>query len=352
MRVLLQRVPQATVTIKTTAPRRLFERALTNRFDVIELECDAGMVQIDSLNVDVPASLQRARAFQRSLPRLVDAERAFLEDIRPKIVIGDIPPLAVAAAAAARVPALVIGNFTWDWIYEGYPEESPGDLVGDIRRIYQGATRALRLPLACGFAGLEGITADIPFIARESQRSRDEVRQILGLSPRSAGKPLVLISFGGYGVKGMNTAALGALKDYTVATTDIPTKAHQIQPAPGILYISEEQLFAGGLKYQDLVRAADVVATKPGYGIVSDALANGAALLYSSRGRFPEYEILVREMPRYVRAQFIEQGNLLSGNWAPSLETLLAQPPPAETPALNGAEVAVDEILQLAPRQG
>jgi hypothetical protein len=86
--------------------------------------------------------------------------------------------------------------------------------------------------------------------------------------------------------------------------------------------------------------------TKPGYGIISEAIANETALLYTSRGRFVEYDVLVKEMPRYLRAQFIEQGDLLRGNWAPSLEKLLTQPSPPEKPALNGAEVAAEEILK------
>ena len=95
------------------------------------------------------------------------------------------------------------------------------------------------------------------------------------------------------------------------------------------------------------MRAADVVVTKPGYGIISEAIANDAALLYTSRGHFVEYDVLVREMPRYLRAQFIEQEDLLSGNWSAALEKLLRQPPPPEKPALNGAEVAAEEILKL-----
>jgi L-arabinokinase len=210
--------------------------------------------------------------------------------------------------------------------------------------------------MAGGFTGLEEITTDIPFIARESQREADDVRRLIGLPPRAGDKPLVLIAFGGYGVEGLDTAALGALKDFTIATTDIPASAPEglrrgkpsaIRPAPGILYISEEQLYRSGLQYEDLVRAADVVATKPGYGIISEAIANETALLYTSRGRFVEYDVFVKEMPRYLRTQFIEQRDLLAGNWAPALETLLSQPPPPERPALHGADVAAEEILRL-----
>ena len=112
-----------------------------------------------------------------------------------------------------------------------------------------------------------------------------------------------------------------------------------------MLSISEQHLYGCGLRYEDLVRAADVVVTKPGYGIISEAIANDTALLYTSRGHFVEYDVLVKEMPRYLRAKFIEQEHLLTGDWSAALKRLLSQAAPPERPALNGAEVAAQEIL-------
>ena len=207
-----------------------------------------------------------------------------------------------------------------------------------------------------GFTGLAHVTRDIPFIARRSQRTQDEVRQALGLPPRAAGTPLVLISFGGYGVAGLDARALATLGNYTIATTDTPSSAarpggdNAIKSAPGLLTLSEQQIHDNGLRYEDLVRAADVVVTKPGYGIISEAIANGAALLYTSRGHFVEYDVLVREMPRYLRAEFLEQKQLLSGDWSAALERLLSQAPPPEKPALNGADIAAEEILKLVTK--
>ncbi len=98
------------------------------------------------------------------------------------------------------------------------------------------------------------------------------------------------------------------------------------------------------------MRGAAVVVTQPSYGIISEAIANGAALLYTSRGQFLEYDVLVREMPRYVRVEFIEQEDLLSGNWSTALHTLMNRPAPLERPPLNGAEIAAEEILELVTK--
>ena len=48
--------------------------------------------------------------------------------------MGDIPPLAFAAAHAAGLPSVAVANFTWDWVYEDYEPERFGapDLVIEI----------------------------------------------------------------------------------------------------------------------------------------------------------------------------------------------------------------------------
>ena len=55
------------------------------------------------------------------------------------------------------------------------------------------------------------------------------------------------------------------------------------------------------------------MVTKPGYGIIAECVANGTAMLYTSRGHFVEYDVLVREMPRFVRCGFIDQEALFAG---------------------------------------
>ena len=312
---LIRAQPDARMVVKTAVPHRLFEPTLRGRCECVELQCDAGMVQIDSLNIDAAESVRQAVAFQQRIPALAAAEGAYLRESNACLAVGDIPALAVAAAHAAGIPSVLIGNFTWDWIYEHYRDDVVPTLVRDIRRIYRDTTLALCLPMSGGFEGFTSNLRDIPFIARRSQRTQDDVRRALGLPPRAQGKPLVLTSFGGHGIAGLNTSALAGLTDYTIATTDLTAN-----PISGLLYISEKQVYDSGLRYEDLVRGADVVVTKPGYGIISEAIANDAALLYTSRGDFVEYDVLVREMPRYLRTEFIEQKDLLSGNWKDGIE--------------------------------
>ena len=97
--------------------------------------------------------------------------------------------------------------------------------------------------------------------------------------------------------------------------------------------------------HEDVVAAVDVVVTKPGYGIISECAANDTALLYTDRGHFIEYDVLVREMPRYVRCAYLPQAKILTGHWQAALDQLIAAPGPAARQAVDGADVAARWIL-------
>jgi len=93
--------------------------------------------------------------------------------------------------------------------------------------------------------------------------------------------------------------------------------------------------------------AADVVVTKPGYGIIAECLANGAAMLYTSRGRFAEYDVLVAGLPRILRSRFIGHEDLFGGRWQAHLDAVLAQPAPPDHPRTDGAALASRYLLSL-----
>jgi L-arabinokinase len=118
--------------------------------------------------------------------------------------------------------------------------------------------------------------------------------------------------------------------------------------APGspanVRVVGNGDLERAGVDYVDLVGAADVVVTKPGYGIVSDAIAAGTRMLYTDRGDFPEYPILVREMAQWLACAYVTNAQLLEGRFATEIHALLATPMPPPPP-LDGARQAADRIL-------
>jgi hypothetical protein len=331
------------VVVRTAAARWLFDVSVRRAVEFHDVRCDTGVVQSDSLHLDEPRSIEQAARFMADIDALAAAEAAFLRERGATMVVGDIPPLAFLAAHEAGLPSVAIGNFTWDWIYAGYPEalaSAPG-LVPAIRRAYRLASRTLRLPMWGGFEEWGSPIIDIPFVGRHSTRSPDDVRRQLGVSRDSR---MVLLSFGGLGISGLALEPLSRLDGYAVVTTTHAFDAVGPVP-PGVRVLEDRAVYARGLRYEDLVRAADIVVTKPGYGIITECLANDAAMLYTDRGRFAEYEVLVREMPKYLRCRFLPREDLFSGRWGPHLEALLAQPAALERPRTDGASVAASLLL-------
>ncbi len=96
------------------------------------------------------------------------------------------------------------------------------------------------------------------------------------------------------------------------------------------------------MSYVDLIAQADAVISKPGYGIVSDCLANRTPMLYTSRGHFAEYACLVAGLKQFGVSAFIENTDFLAGRWGPGLEALLRQSKAWPELASNGAEVAAE----------
>ena len=338
--------PDLGIVVRTSAARWLFERTVRAPFNLQQVECDTGAVQLDSLRLDAAETIRRAARFYETFDARAELDAAILRDAKTALVIADAPPLACAAAALAAIPAIVISNFTWDWIYEDYREYLPAapQLLPTIRTAYSNAAEAWRLPMHGGFEPFD-VVRDLPFVARHATHTPEHTRTLLGLP--STGR-LALSSFGGYGIDGFDPARLDCLDDFGIVLTGRETRG--VAAPSGVHFIDESRIYDQGLRYEDLVRAVDVVVSKPGYGIIAECLANDTALLYTSRGRFREYDVLVAAMPRFLRAGYIEMDALLSGRWSDALRALMDRPAPPERPATDGAMVAaawIDRQLTL-----
>ena len=335
--------PDVRIVMRSRVPGSFIERSALVGVELQPSDTDTGVAQIDSLHIDEAETARQAAAFYEQFSARVNAEAHVLRTLNASLVVGDIPPLACAAADRAGIPSIVLGNFTWDWIYAAYPQFevlAPG-VIDAIGGAYALATRALRLPLHGGFETVRGVVQDVAFVARRSRRARDEVRRALGLGLQDT---VVLASFGGHNL-GLDYGAIAPANPFRLLLTD-----HEYpggHDANNLVRVTRASLADRGLRYEDLIAASDVVVGKPGYGIVSECVANGTAFLYARRDRFAEEDIFEREMPTMLRCRQIEREVLMAGHWRHDIEALLAQPSPTSTPATNGAETAATAIIDL-----
>src|SRR5262245_56277798 len=328
LRAVRSAAPDLPLTVVGAAPEWLFRGAVPGPFRFRASTLDVGVVQADALRMDEGATAARWRQFSDAYPRRLDEEAGWLRRSGAGLVLGDVPPLAFDAAAEAGVPSVALANFSWDWVYRhlgrGWPELRRA--AAHSARAYGRCGLLLELPFA-GDLGAFARREAIPFVARRSRVPREETRRRLGLD---ADRPAVLLSFGGLGLAGFDAAALKGLAGQAVLGPDGP---------------SADVLAAHGLRYEDVVAAVDVVVSKPGYGIVTDAIAGRTRLVYTDRGDFPEYAVLVEQMPRYLPTAFVSNDDLRAGRLGLALDEAAAKPFP-NAPDLGGAEAAAQRLLE------
>ncbi len=328
--------PDQPVHVFTAASPWLLERTLRVPATLVEQPVDSGAIQRDSLVLDIPATLEAAALFESAADAAAATLAREFEARGVGAVVCDAPAMPCTAAALAGIPAILLANFTWDWILEDFTGDAPAyaELPARLGARYAQAAAGWRLPMPGGFATCRTVV-DLPWVARRASHDPAHVRRLMGADDD---RPLVLISFGGYGVADM-TLAHHAAASYrlvlSAGAAHVPTDA----PADA-LRLDRDWLDARGLRYEDLVAACDVVVSKPGYGIVSECAANGTALLYTDRGRFREYPVMVEQMPDVLRCRHISNEALASNRWDADIEALLAQSAPVERPLVNGADVA------------
>lgn len=334
MRSLKEISQDLQIHVRTTAPEWLFQEP-SGRISYQRHAIDAGILQKDSLEMNLEETLRACQALHGEIPRLVEENLAFIQREKIRLILGDIPPLCFEIAGRASLPSAAIGNFTWDWIYRAYVADHPSflPLIREMEGCYRRATLCLSLPFSCPM-DIFPQRVSIPLICRASNLDREEAREKFGL-PRTA--KIVLMSFGGFGLERLPWEKIARLGDcFFVTTASAPKKEKNL------LVLPEVQSH-----YEDLVRAADVVVSKPGYGIVASVIAHRVPLLYTSRGQFPEYPFLVEALNQWATSEFIPQEELLAGNLGPYLERLLEKGPNWPPVPLNGAQVAAEKILDL-----
>jgi hypothetical protein len=335
LRALQRAAPNLPIHLRTTAPAWLFPPVAS----YTPIQLDVGVVQRDALDVDALGTLRAAARLVDESEALLARELDFLRSAGATLVAADIPPLALVAAARAGLPGVAIANFSWDWIYQPYARVEPDWdwLLEWLRSAYGHATLLLRLPFYGDLSAFPRIE-DVPLVARQPSAARAVLRAERGLAPSDQ---VVLLGFGGIGLARLPVERLAALGDYLFLATEKDLAVDGTPPANVRLVASRQT------NYDDLIAASDAVVGKPGFGMVASSLALGVPFLYTDRGEFPEYPILVQALHQLGRAAHVPQAELLRGNLGPYLGALLELPDPGTRPRADGATIIADRLLQL-----
>jgi hypothetical protein len=307
--------PSLQVAVRTSAPAMLFDAWVRHTYRPVE----GSIVETpDALAVDLAASASNIRLFLENSSAFLDAEEEFVRTSGTRLLIGDIPFLIGELANRTGLRSIAVANFLWHWVMAGAAD---AELLDRMRAGYAKYSLALRMPLSHPEEwDIFPEVIDVPLVTPRSCRSRDEIRRELGLT-----RPAVLL--GGRGT----------------LTGDALDRVRRESPEFHFLLPSD------GPVYSDLLRAADVVASKIGYSIAAECIAERKPLLYPPRTGFREEAILREEVPRHAAVREIPVSDWMSGNWRVYLRELLDMPTAEPRIGVNGAAVCAEIIASYLP---
>jgi UDP-N-acetylglucosamine:LPS N-acetylglucosamine transferase len=319
--------------IFTTVPEWFFTNSNSFSFQYHRLETDIGLVQKTPFQEDLAATIQVLKKFLPFHPSRIAAAAEKIRHLKCKLIVCDIAPMGIRVAKEAGVPSVLIENFTWDWIYQGYEKEEFNKFIVYLQSVFAEATCHIQTQPICKPVRAD-FTADPA--SRKIKCPSRQIRQRLGLSDSAK---VVMITAGGvpkrYGF-------IDRLKKQTDTHFIIPGASDSENIQDNLILLPENS----GYFHPDLINAADAVVGKVGYSTIAEIYQVGVPFGYSSRTHYRESRPLVDFVENHMSGFAIGETEFQNGAWIHRLEDLLALPH-IEQNTSNGADQIAGFISSL-----
>jgi len=322
--------------IYTNAPQWFFSDSLGDAFGFHCLRTDIGMVQLSPFRTDTRATLHDLKRF---LPFNRDQIEKTARDIKAmacRLVICDIAPMGIAVAHKAGIPSVLIENFTWDWIYRGYPPTSVAfdTYIEYLAAYFKKASYHIQTEPICNPSDTDLRTGPA---ARKTRKTATVIRRELGIGPQSK---MIMLTFGGVPDNGDYVAAAQKAKNVHFI---IPGNFHNKRSRANITFLPYRSEFF----HPDLVNASDAIIGKAGYSTIAEVYHAGKPYGYISRPDSRESPVLTRFIEKHLAGIPVTNAELKNGTWTAKVPVLLDMPP-RDKPPSNGADEIAAFILNIA----
>jgi len=304
--------PNVLFDIFTTVPRWFFEDSLSAPCAYHELVTDIGMVQRTPLEEDLFETIDRLNHFLPFEPSLISLLAQQLRNLGSQLVICDIAPMGILVAQHAGIPSVLVENFTWDWIYQGYRSRNKHIVrhVEYLRNVFGAADHHIQTEPVCQYRESNLVT---PPVCREFRTPRNAIRGQLNISPD---KNVALITMGGIEVQFDFAEALRSQPDVTFV---LPGGSQSTKLTDNLVLLPYHCPFF----HPDLVNASDAVIGKLGYSTVAEVYHAGLPFAYVPRHHFGESEIMARFVKQHMTGMAIEEKAFHTGSWVSEVPRLL-----------------------------
>jgi hypothetical protein len=323
--------PDILLVLVTTAPRWLLESYIEGDFIYRYRAFDVGVIQSDSLTMDLQATLTKMKEYRLREKEIVAGEVEFINVNKVSLILADIPAMAAIIGEKAGIPCWMMSNFGWDFIYREWGEEFK-EIADWLTSRYQKCQRLFRLPLAeemSSFPVVEdvGLTGGIP------RYSEFELQEKFKLTTEK--EKTVLLTFGGLGIEAIPYENLSRFPDWQFITF-----ANNAPDLPNLLKIIDKSD-----RPVDFMPLCGRVMSKPGFSTFAESIRLDIPLISVTREGFAEAEILLRGLKDYSYHNIVNYQEFFEGNWD-FLNQELFPPQSNNKIAKNGTEIIAKEIVK------
>jgi hypothetical protein len=331
-------LPEVRLIIATTAPRWLIASYITGDFIYRPTSYDVGVIQPDSLNMDLPTTIARWQDIIDRQEEIIRTEAQFLREQQVDLVLADVPPLAPLIAHRANVPCWAATNFGWDFIYRDYGPEF-AEITDWISSCYQQCDRLFRLPL---HESLNRFTVieDVGLTGGKPRFTSAELRAQLGFEhPQSH---TALLVFGGLGLQAIPYHNVSHFPDWQFLTFDKAAPA-----LPNLRLIPDPSNSDVDRQYRpvDLFPLCGLVVSKPGYTTYAEAMIAQVPVATIPRTGFAESAIIMNGLQDHSHHQVIDADDFFTGSWD-FLQQPLQPPRTGHGLAIDGTETIAQAVVQ------
>jgi UDP:flavonoid glycosyltransferase YjiC (YdhE family) len=330
----LQRVRrEVEIHLFTSVPQWFFEQSL-DPFNYHHTVVDVGLVQLSPTKEDLGATVERLAALPLEGELFDELVRA-IGKLKPDLVLCDIAPMGIAVAQRAGLRCVLIENFTWDWIYEGYRSTEPrlNPFIQRFADLFASVDMHIQCePVCC--PSTSAVT--VPPVSRPPRVDRKGTRDALAIGDEPK---VVLLTMGGVRCDYRFLDALAAYPEVHFLVSALESGSSH--PKNVRILTPSDQLY-----HPDLVAMSDLLIGKVGYSTVAEVWSAGVPFAYIPRPGFREGPVLVDFIERALSAVSLEDEAFYSGAWVERLTQYL-QLHPVPPPRERGAEEAAAAILQI-----
>ena len=325
---LRERLPTLRLTVRSGLPLALLQARIGHDFTHIDQASDVGFVQQDAIRIDHVATRKAYQRFHQDFQQRIHAEADLLARLKPDLVFSNVSYLPLAGAKAAGVAALALCSLNWlDLLHHFYGRESWAQAVmRDAESAYAAADLFLILTPGMPMPDLPRRRVIGPVATVAPEAAREPTRRMLGIGND---EQAVLVAMGGFEL----AVPVDLWPSRPGLRFLVPETWNCTHPA-AIAYGTHEFSFGA------LLRAADVVLTKPGYGTFAEAACTGIPLFYIHRDDWPEQDFLIAWLAQNGICREVSRDELASGTWIALLGRVLQMPRPASVNPSGAVEAA------------